>query len=69
MRQPRSKVEKRSPLYVGSRQIHVRIPPEQFALLDAWIEQQQPRPTHPEAIRRLMVQALTCKKTAQSAEA
>jgi hypothetical protein len=61
MRQPRSKVKKRSPLYVGSRQIHVRIPPEEFAKLEAWIERQQPRPTHPEALRRLMAKALACE--------
>jgi len=40
---------------VGAEPITVRIPPDQLAALDAWIERQdEPRPTRPEAIRRLL---------------
>ena len=38
MRKAPPKVKKRSPLYVGSIQVLVRIPPEKFAKLDAWID-------------------------------
>jgi hypothetical protein len=68
MRQPKSEVKKRSPLYRGSRQIHVRIPPEQFARLDAWIERQpEPKPTLPEALRRLADKAMACEAARQGA--
>jgi hypothetical protein len=61
MRQLRSKVKKRSPLYVGSLQVLVRIPPAKYAELDACIERQpEPKLTVPEALRRLAYKALAC---------
>jgi hypothetical protein len=66
MKKARPKVKKRSPLYVGSKLYGVRIPPQQLAKLDAWIVQQpEPKPTVPAAIRRLMDKALACS-TAES---
>jgi hypothetical protein len=60
MRQP-SKVKKRSRFYVGSKQFAVRVPPAQLAKLEAWIEQQpEPKPSVPEALRRLAEKALAC---------
>jgi hypothetical protein len=67
MRKARPKVKKRSPLYVGSKLYGVRIPPNRLAELDAWIERQpDPKPTVPEALRRLAYKALACE-TAQGA--
>lgn len=38
-----------------STPVMVRLQPEQIAALDAWIErQEEPRPSRPEAIRRLL---------------
>jgi hypothetical protein len=38
----------------------VRVQPDQLAALDAWIARYpEPRPTRPEAIRRMMVATLT----------
>jgi len=69
MQQPRSKVKKRSPLYVGSIQVLVRIPPAKYAELDAWIARQpEPKPTVPAAIRHLMDKALTCEAADLMAE-
>jgi hypothetical protein len=34
------------------------MPPDQLAALDAWIAQQDPHPTRPEAIRMLLGMAL-----------
>jgi hypothetical protein len=43
------------------RQVVVRLQPPLFAELDAWVtKQNEPRPTHAEAIRRLMRKALAC---------
>jgi len=40
---------------VGSLNIGVRIPPDQVVTLDSWIAAQpEPKPTRPEAIRRLV---------------
>ena len=40
----------------------VRIPSEQLALLDAWIEAQpEPKPSRPEAVRRLLTATLIGK--------
>jgi hypothetical protein len=47
---------------IGSKPFMVRVPPAQLAILEEWINRQEPRPTHPEAIRRLMVKALSCPK-------
>jgi hypothetical protein len=39
---------------VGATQLNVRIPPGELAELDAWIaEQDEPKPTRPEALRQL----------------
>lgn len=39
---------------VGSKGLHVALPPEQLAALDAWIAAQpEPRPSRPEALRKL----------------
>jgi Arc/MetJ-type ribon-helix-helix transcriptional regulator len=44
---------------VGAEPITVRMPPEQLAALDKWIEgQEEPRPSRPEAIRQLLDKAL-----------
>jgi hypothetical protein len=62
MRQPNSKVKKRSPLYVGSKQVHVRVPPAELDQITAWIDRQpDPKPTLPNAIRRLTAKALACE--------
>jgi len=38
---------------VGATHVGVRLPPDQLALLDAWIARQDdPKPSRPEAIRR-----------------
>jgi hypothetical protein len=42
-----------------AHQLNVRMPPDELKSLDAWIKTQPaPRPTRPEAIRRLVEQAL-----------
>jgi metal-responsive CopG/Arc/MetJ family transcriptional regulator len=47
---------------VGSKGIHVALPPDPLARLDAWIEAQpDPKPSRPEAIRRLLEKALSSK--------
>jgi hypothetical protein len=38
--------------------VGTRLQPDQLALLDAWREEQPDRPSRPEAIRRIMLQAL-----------
>jgi hypothetical protein len=62
MRKATQKIKKRSPLYVGAKSINVRVPPAQLAKIDAWIERQpDPKPTLPEAFRRLADKALACE--------
>lgn len=39
--------------------IHLTLVPDQLATLDAWIAEQKDRPSRPEAVRRLLGQALT----------
>jgi len=68
MRQPHSKVKKRSPLYVGATPFLVRVKPDQLAQIEAWRERQPDQPTVQEAIRRLTAKALACE-AAQHAEA
>src|SRR5215207_4683780 len=49
--------KKRGRKFAGGRNrgVMVRLQPEQFTVLDAWIDAQpEPKPTHPEAIRRLV---------------
>jgi hypothetical protein len=42
--------------------VHLRVLPEQFAAIDAWIKKQkEPDLTRPEAIRRLVEIGLTVK--------
>jgi len=44
---------------VGATPITVRIPPDQLAALDRWIEaQDEPRPSRPEAIRQILADNL-----------
>ena len=44
---------------VGATHVGVRIPPAQLTSLDAWIAgQPDPKPSRPEAIRRLMERGL-----------
>ena len=39
---------------VGATQLNVRVPPDELAELDAWIAaQDDPKPTRPEALRKL----------------
>jgi hypothetical protein len=47
---------------VGSTSVNVRLPPAELAAVDAWIaKQDDPQPSRPEAIRRLLAQALAAK--------
>jgi hypothetical protein len=49
---------------VGSTGIMVRVPPTELEPIDAWIKvQPKPRPSRPEAIRRLVEMGLKAKKT------
>jgi hypothetical protein len=44
---------------VGATHVGVRLPPDQLARLDAWIARQpHPKPSRPEAIRRLLHEGL-----------
>jgi hypothetical protein len=44
---------------VDATPVNTRLPPEELARLDAWIETQpDPKPSRPEAIRRLLEKAL-----------
>jgi hypothetical protein len=55
---PRKKSRGRPAIGVGV-QVNTMLRPEQAALLDAWIAKQpNPKPTRPEAIRRLIQKAL-----------
>jgi hypothetical protein len=38
--------------------VQVRLQPDQLAALDAWIAQQEPQPSRPEAIQTLLDEAL-----------
>ena len=50
---------KRGPAPTGKgTQVQVRLQPKQLARLDAWIRKQADSPTRPEAVRRLLEQAL-----------
>jgi hypothetical protein len=52
--------KKRGPLPTGKgTPIMVRIRPKELSELDGWIKRQDDKPSRPEAIRRLMQQALT----------
>jgi hypothetical protein len=58
----RPKVKKRSPLYVGAKSVNARVPPADLAQVAAWIDRQpEPKPTLPEALRRLARKALACE--------
>jgi hypothetical protein len=51
---------------IGSIFVGVRLPPDRLAPLDAWIGQHQdPKPTRPEAIRRLIELGLGTAKADQ----
>jgi hypothetical protein len=44
----------------------VRLQPDQLAILDKWISRQaDPKPSRPEAIRKLLAQALPTANTTQ----
>lgn len=44
---------------VGATPVTVRVPPAELAALDAWIEvQDDPKPSRPEAMRRLVAKAI-----------
>jgi len=44
---------------VGATGLHLRLPPDLLAALDAWIERcSEPRPSRPEAIRQILAGAL-----------
>jgi hypothetical protein len=52
---------------VDSEDVHVRLPRPAVDALDAWIaEQPEPRPSRPEAIRRILSQALGKNADAKS---
>jgi hypothetical protein len=44
--------------FVGATPIQVRMPPDELANLDRWITKQKTQQTRPEAIRRLVEQAI-----------
>src|SRR6478672_5142387 len=44
--------------FVGATPIQVRMPPDELANLDNWISKQRTQQTRPEAIRRLVEQAI-----------
>jgi hypothetical protein len=46
----------------GHKKILVSVPPSELADLDTWIKQQSDKPSRPQAIRRLMEQALALPK-------
>ena len=46
--------KKRGRPIVGATAINVRLPPDELAQLDAWINAMEPQPSRPEAIRRLI---------------
>jgi hypothetical protein len=47
----------------GAQQIGLRMPPPDLASVDAWITKQpKPKPSRPEAIRRLVALGLAAKK-------
>jgi hypothetical protein len=49
---------------VGATQVNVRIPPAEVKALDGWIKSQPtPRPSRPEAIRRLVEYAIVMAPT------
>lgn len=44
---------------VDAKPLTVRVPPEELAALDAWIARQpEPKPSRPEALRRLAAKGL-----------
>ncbi len=58
IKNPRKKTRGRPAIGVGV-QVNTMLRPEQAERLDAWIAQQpEPRPSRPEAIRRLIEKAL-----------
>ena len=58
--------KKRGPPATGHGiQIQVRIQPGRLAVLDAWIQRQEDRPSRPEAIRRLFELGLSVDKVAR----
>jgi hypothetical protein len=68
MRKATQKIEKRSPLYVGAKSVNVRVPPADLAQFTAWIDRQpEPKPTLPEALRRLARKALACEAAQRGA--
>ncbi len=42
----------------GATPVTVRLPPDQLAALDAWIDEQDPKPSRPEAIRKILQEKL-----------
>jgi hypothetical protein len=58
------KKKKRGPPATGKGElIGVRLQPPQLAALDSWIDQQpEPKPSRPEAIRRLIESPLESRK-------
>lgn len=48
---------------IDATPVLVRIHPQQLAALDAWIDQCEPRPSRPEAIRTLLKGALSAVDT------
>jgi hypothetical protein len=53
---------------VGAILIGVRVPPADVAVLDAWIEKNEPDMSRPEAIRRLVELGLGVKPTSAPTE-
>lgn len=51
---------------VGSTAINLRLPPDLLAALDAWREGQQDAPRRPEAVRRLVAQAVDADDAIES---
>jgi len=50
--------KKRGRPAVGATGVLVKLPPDQLAALDAWIEGQPEKPTRPEAVRAILREKL-----------
>ena len=54
---------------IGATAINLRLPPTQIGFLDSWIASQpDPKPTRPEAIRRLLERALDVDRPERTVE-
>lgn len=52
------RTERRGRPRTDAKSIHLTLPPDQLAALDAWASEQGDAPTRPEAVRRLVQKGL-----------